>query len=571
MPLFVPLYPPRRNPLPNKLPDAVVQAMHGLSTEQRAAMETALVNAFAPLTHGTSGDAKAGDLSRLSAGDIYRNGTANTNEVGDISNDTVSLVRNAQADITRSGTNLSTGFIGYDLKTPAAMLIPFMTPLLNMTPRQMGVGVDAHHWKAVTDFFGGSGPQSVIGAVDDGGVPQFVSRSVQNMSNVFQTIGLQDSLTFQAEWRSRQLEGDLRALLTSQLLYALKLVEENWLVNMSDYLWTPPPVLLSASTSGGSLAAATYWIQVTAVNSNGETLGSTVASVTTTGTTSSITLTIFTVPNAASYNVYVGTGSTQPAAAAMWKQVAANFSSSALPAQPSNPVQGNVTATLISATSSGTAISAITGNTAMVKKSAASAPLTFQGVQALIYNAVAAQSYVGAGGLKTIVAQPAASTGYLALSDIQNLFLNMFLNARANPEYLFVSPQDSITISNLVASNSNTRIVVNADNGAVQNNLVAGYRVGKILNETTQRLVEIVPLPYLAQGTIIAASMTFPYPVSGYNDPPFRVLMNRDYYGVDYPPTPTYPTQWGFGTYVDETLVMEWIGGFGILNGIVYH
>jgi hypothetical protein len=556
--------------MPNKLPDAVVEAMHGLSAEQRAAMETAIVNAYAGVTHGNDGDQSI--ASRLSTGDIYRNGPANINAAADVSNDTINLVRNAQADIQRSGTTLATGFVGYDLKTPAAMLIPFMTPLLNMTPRQQGVGIDAHHWKAVTDFFGGNGPQSVIGAVDDGGTPQFVSRSVQNMSNTFQTIGLQDSLTFQAEWRARQLEGDLRALLTSQLLYALKLVEENWLINMSDYLWTPPPVLLAAATTGGSLAAATYWVQVTAVNANGETLGSSVVSAAVGGSGSgSLTITIFTVPNAASYNVYVGTGSTQPAASAMWKQVAGNFSSSALPQQPSNPVQGNITATLTSLTSSGTAISSLSANTAMVKKSAANAPLTFQGVQALIYNAVAAQSYVGAGGLKTIVAQPAASTGYLALSDIQNQFLNMFLNARANPECLFVAPQDSITISNLVAANSNTRIVVNADNATSQNNLIAGYRVGKILNETTQRLVEIVPLPYLPQGTIIFGSMTFPYPVSGYNDPPFRVLMNRDYYGVDYPPTPSFPTQNGFGTYVDETLVLEWIGGWGIINGIVYH
>lgn len=560
-----------------KQPDAIVDVVRGLSPEQRAALQTALVDANAPLTHGTpaSNPATEHAISRLQAGDIYRNGPVTVNDETDISSQTVDLVRNARADITRSGVTTATGFVGYDLKAPAAMLIPFMTPLLNMTPRQMGVGIDVHHWKAVTDFFNGSGPQSVIGSVSDGGTPSFVSRSVVPMQNTFQTIGLQDSLTFQSQWRSRNFEGDLRGLLSAQLLYALKLVEENWLITMSDNLWTPPPPLVTTAITGGSLVATNpYWFAITSVNATGETpstgiLGPyTIAS----GTTGSIALTLFTVPNATKYNVYVATAASKPASSAMWLQSAAsNFGGASALNQPASPIQGNFSATLTSLTSSGTALSTVTSNSAIVAPDGSSNPTTWKGVLGLIYANTGALSNVGAGGLVTNVIQPAATTGYLALSDIQTLFLNMFNNARANPEYLFVSPQDSITISNLVSANSNTRIVVNADNAASQNNLIAGYRVGKILNEVTQRLVEIVPLPYLPQGTIIAGSMTFPYPVAGYIDPPFRVIMNQDYYGVDYEPTPATPTKWGTGVFVDSTLCIEFLGGFGAINGIVYH
>lgn len=559
-------------------PDAIVDVVRGLSPQQRADLQAALVEANAPLTHSTnpgSADASSAAMNRLQAGEIYRNGPANIASQTDVSSQTVDLVRNARADITRSGVTTATGFIGYDLKAPAAMLIPFMTPLLNMTPRQMGTGIDVHHWKAVTDFFSGNGPQSVIGSVADGGTPSFVSRSVTSLQNTFQTIGLQDSFTFQSIWRARSFEGDLRALLSAQLLYALKLVEENWLITMSDNLWTPPPPLVTTAITGGSLAATNpYWFAITAVNAQGETLSTgilgpyTIAS----GTTGSITLTLFTVPNAASYNVYAATAASKPASSAMWKQSpASNFGGASALNQPSSPIQGNFTATLTSLTTSGTALSSVTSNTAVVAPDGSSNPTTWKGVLGLIYGNTGTLSNVGAGGLVTNVIQPAATTGYLALSDIQQLFLNMFNNARANPEYLFVSPQDSITISNLVAANSNTRIVVNADNAASQNNLIAGYRVGRILNEVTQRLVEIVPLPYLPQGTIIAGSMTFPYPVAGFIDPPFRVIMNQDYFGIDYEPTPATPTKYGYGVYVESTLVMEFLGGWGAISGIVYH
>lgn len=562
-----------------KLPkniDALIERARGLDPE----LATHLVNELSPIVNNPLITSHASGLAekRQKPGDVYRSApNPNISDQSDVSQQTVNLVKNAQADITRSGTNLATGFLGYDLQMPAAMLIPFMTPLLNMTPRQQGVGIDVHHWKAVTDLFGGTGPQGVIGSVDDGGTPSFVSRSVTPMSNTFQTIGLQDSLTFQAEWRGMQFEGDLRALLSSQLLYALKLVEENWIINMSDNLWTPPPPLATTAITGGSLASTNpYWFAVSAVNTNGQTLATSIVGPFTiaSGSSGSIALTLFTVPNAASYNVYAATSASKPATSAMFLQSASsNFGGSTALNQPATPTTGSFTATMTTLTGSGTALSTLTSNTAIVSLSAASTPLTWQGVQSQIYaNAGTFNSIVsGTGGLKTLVNQPAATTGFLALSDIQLQFYEMFTIARANPDFIYCSPQDAITITNLVSAAGNTRVVVSASDAGEQGNLIGGYRVTKILNEITGKLVDIVSLPYLAQGTLIFGSMTFPYPVAGYNDPPFRMIYNRDYYGVDYPPTIANPTKWGFGDFVDETLVIEWLGGWSIINGVVYH
>ena len=560
-------------------PDAVVApATQGFSD----ADITRIAEAVAGMMRTGSAHESAELIQSSQVGEIFRNGPPNINEPGDISSQTVALVQQSRADLQRAGITTATGFIGYDLKVPAAALVPFLTPLLNMLPRETGVGVDIHNWKAITDFFGGSGPQSIVGAVADGGTPSFVSYSVSALSNTFRTIGLQNSETFQAQWRGRQLQGDLRATLTAQLLFALKLVEENWLINMSDLLWTPPPILLSAVNSGGTITNAvssTMWFIVTAKNANGETLGTAMQSILIPGTTSSITLTIFTVPNAVTYNVYAALSSTAPATSAMFPQSAlTQFGNANALNQPASPIQGSFTAVMTApAGTSGTAYSAgpgTNGNTAKVAVDGGGNILTYRGTQSLIYANQAASTNVGAGGLKPQVLQPAATTGFLALADIQQLFTNMYLNARADPKVLFVSPQDAITINNLVATNGETRVVVSGDRASVQTgqmDLTAGFKVTRILNQVTQTLVNIVQLPFLAQGTMIAASFTFPYPVAGYGNTPFRVILNQEYYGVDYPPTQQNPTTWGMGDFVDETLVIEFLGGMGIMQGIIYH
>lgn len=69
------------------------------------------------------------------------------------------------------------------------------------------------------------------------------------------------------------------------------------------------PVLpvLTGSTTGGTLAATTYYVKQTALTVYGETTGSTEASVTTTGSTSSIGVNGTEVAGALSYRTYIGT------------------------------------------------------------------------------------------------------------------------------------------------------------------------------------------------------------------------------------------------------------------------
>src|SRR5260370_34640479 len=96
--------------------------------------------------------------------------------------------------------------------------------------------------------------------------------------------------------------------------------EELWLLGASAFWMIPPAPVLATATTGGTVAAGTYWVKVTAKNAQGETTGSSASKIVTTGATSTITVTIFTVPNATQYNVYIGSGGSLPADSAMWLQ-----------------------------------------------------------------------------------------------------------------------------------------------------------------------------------------------------------------------------------------------------------
>jgi len=79
-------------------------------------------------------------------------------------------------------------------------------------------------------------------------------------------------------------------------------------IDDSQTIAAPGTVTPTGSTTGGTLAAATYKYEVTALTAKGETTVSPEASVTTTGTTSSVGLAWAAVTGAIGYNVYRGTG-----------------------------------------------------------------------------------------------------------------------------------------------------------------------------------------------------------------------------------------------------------------------
>ena len=488
-----------------------------------------------------------------------------------ISDETVEMVRQAMADTTRAITTAS-GLIGYELEAPARVIVPVITPLVNMLPRRRGAGTDIVHWKAITSF----DTARNWGVLADGALPSQVTYSVAAMQNTLQTISLMNTVSFQAQWRGRSLEADVRARRVAELLYQLKMTEERWILGASTYVMAPPAPALATATTGGTVAAGTYWVKVTAKNAQGETFGSAVRSITTTGSTSTITISIFTVPNATQYNVYIASGASYPGDAACWLQAGVSGANAPQPAigstvtladgatvMPSgevNPAVVTVTLTAPPATS-GTALSSVANNTAKTFVDGAGNPLMWDG---LIAQALNNASTANGATLGAQVAQPAAANGQLALSDIDNLLASMYLQAAGDPDYIVMNPLDNVRLTNLVVGAGQLRYVVQAGDSADQGQLTAQYRVTRYLNKSTGKEMPILLDRYCPQGHIVFLPMSVPFPVPEIGNA-IEIETNQEYWGVDFAIT---DSNFKFADYTDETLKVYFLGGLGVLRGI---
>lgn len=505
-----------------------------------------------------------------------------------LSSDTINSLQQGQLNRDQQYIGNNADWTGYYLEPLAKFVVPFDTPVRNMLPRQQSVGIDEINWRAITDVFGGSGPALSNFILAQQSAPQKAQYNWINKKNILRQLAFSDIITFETELYSRMFEPEVRAKVAAKLAPSLMLGQELAYINGAQYLWSPAPVNgISTATSGGTIAANTYWFVVTAVNANGETLAWSYApysnstpgatSITTSGSTSTITFNVNRVFGATKYNVYCGTGTSQPANSAMWLQNAnTQFGSATALNDPGGYASGYFTVTMTAPpATSGTAYSTVVtaGNTAVSYTSGAGGTpanqiLMFDGLISLAYGNSGSLSTIGVGGETAAVRRVADNGGALAKSDIDAQLEAMYLNSRANPECMLVSVKDHKAVSNIVSQASYFRVQTTPTQAGLSD-LVGGARATKWVNQTTGRLMDIIMCPYLPQGTIVFLSLTLPFQVAEIVDPPLRVEYNRDMWAVEYPPDQSHPTQWMYGAYSSETVVNQYLGGLGILTGIV--
>lgn len=524
-----------------------------------------------------------------------------------LTSDTIQALMAGQLQRDQQYIGNNADWTGYYLEPLAKFVVPFDTPFRNMLPRTPSVGIDVENWRAITSVFNGTGPSVTSFVLNQQNAPQKAQYVWVNKSNLLRQIAWSDIVTDESEIYGRMFEPDVRAKVAAKLAPALMVGQETWYLNSAQNMWSPPPGNTpSTASSGGQLSNATYWAIVTAYNANGETLAWSISPATTTapqavsqavtagGSANTLTFNLMRIPNTISggsgvtggwsYRVYVGQGSTQPANSAMWLQTATLWTNNSNPSltgshaldDPGGYSQGwmNVTLTGTLATS-GTAYSTVVtaGNTAVVSSSGgggtpANQALTFDGIQSLIYLNAGTLSTVGEGGETAVVKRVADAGGALAKSDLDGWLEAMYFNARANPEAILCGIKDHKALSNIVMQASNFRVNVQPSQSGVSN-LIGGGRATGWINQTTGRLMDIIMCPYLQQGTIIACSLTLPFTVAEIDKPPLRISVNREMWSREYPPDQSHPTQWMYAAFGNETLVSQYLGGQGILTGLV--
>jgi hypothetical protein len=453
-------------------------------------------------------------------------------------------------EITLSGISNWTQAAGpwlYDLEVPSKKVFPVLTPIRNWMPRESAVGTS----RIVRRIMGISGSQTGglanlrIGFAEStrtsfptsSGLslfrPQKLSWNTDSVQVTYQLQGLSDDLTWAAQYASRNFE-DLRGLVGLNLMRAHMMGEEQMILagrtTQSGNSPAAPGALTAPTLAAGNITVRTagsganattgeqaitgfttnLYIKITAIGHFGEsTLSAAVTQAIATGQVCDIAYTANPSAGCHGFRVYVGTGGSDSGDTARWKAV---WNSG--PMTGKDYTGGNVFTISGALPTAGTAASTITAD------SSASAT-DFDGMM----TQVTANQPSGIGGWQG---------QQLTLDMIQrNVFYPGWDKLKADYDEAYVFALESIRITDLTlgASGAPYRVMVNE---SAPGDLTSGYRVSRLMNKTTGKLVDVIVHPYMEQGNILFVSRQLPFPNSEVPNV-WAMGMVQDYLQVDWP------------------------------------
>lgn len=222
----------------------------------------------------------------------------------------------------------SVNLVPYDLDAPAKLLVPRNTPLRNSLPRTKGQGLALEFRRILGWSNSSTGVADKLPFIDSQTASETfgpmtlrrgpkINYAADSKTVAYVEMGLSDQVNWKAQYAGQGYQ-DVRSLSQTALLWSHMLGEEKALLfgrgaSAKGYAGaiSAPVVTLASSASGGTVAAGTYYVKVTAVGGGGESVPSTVVNTgALSGSTSKFTVTVATEPvGAAGYSLYIGTTS----------------------------------------------------------------------------------------------------------------------------------------------------------------------------------------------------------------------------------------------------------------------
>lgn len=465
-------------------------------------------------------------------------------------------------DLRKAGITQATGLTAYDLQAPAKNLFPVLTPIRNRIARVSGGGGTATNWKRVTAI----NSAALRGSVQEGKRNGLVTTAVSSKSADYKSIGLEDSITFEAELAAVGFE-DVRATQAQRLLWATMIEEELFDLggNFSVVLGTPTAPTVTVVDGGGTIADGTYAVRVVALTLHGY-----IASSMAAGVVQQVSVTPANGGNAFTY----GGGSSQKSNATSTGAISAGGDAII---RASTPVVAGAVAYAWYVGSGGTEyLQAITtinsvSLTALVTSTQTAASITADygknelGYDGLLYHAWTS----GSGAYIKNLATGTPGTGSTLTADgdggiveINEAFLSFWENYKLSPNRIQVNAQEADNITNKVLGS--TAAHVNYVPGA---EFVGGMRIKALLNRFAMGAAPEVPIeihPNLPKGTILLSTDQLPYPVNGIPNVAEKRL-RRDYYQMEWPQT---SRQYESGVYFDGVLAHYFPPSLGIITNI---
>lgn len=456
--------------------------------------------------------------------------------------------------------NSTTGLAAYDLEAPAKLLYPVLTPLRNDIPRVGGGMGTATNWRAIT----GINTSQISAGVSEGRRGAVIQHTTADYTAAYRGIGLEDNVTFEAEYAGQGFD-DVRSRAQLGTLQSLMIQEEQIILggNTSMGLGTTPTPTLAASTSGGTLATATYSVicvaltldgtqtasigpngvrgQVSRLNADGttDTFGggsaqqSAAATIGVTGPTGSLTATVTPVKGAYAYAWYVGVAGSERINQVTYinsvKVTAASGGGNQLASAITNPAADNSTNALIF--DGLMTFTEKTGNNAFVLTQA-----------------------TGTAGTGT----PLTASTDGSIPEFDQVLQYMWDTFRLSPDEILVSSQEQKNIqAKILAAGTNAaqRFVFNVEQGKIMGGTIAisylnrfGMSAGGEYGNGKEIPIRIHP--NMPAGTILFRTKQLPYKLSNITDI-VRVKTRREYYSTEWP---LRTRMYEYGVYADELL-----------------
>lgn len=448
----------------------------------------------------------------------------------------------------------TTGITFYDLEAPSKKLYPVITPLRNSIPRVSGRGGIQANWKAIT----GINTTKVTAGVSQGNRGGVVTTATAEYNAIYRGIGLEDYVTFEAQYAGQGFE-DVKALAVTGLLQSTMIQEELVILGGNGAavaMGTTPTPTCAAVTTGGTLADATYSVicvamthqaymsftvaggltgQVSRTNADGsvDTFGGGCARKSAAGTAvlsggsnlGRVTATVAAVTGAVAYAWYWGTSG--------------------------NELLGAIT------TINSINITAAAAGT----QNASAMPTTDYSQNSLYFDGLLYQAWKsGSGAYIKTMATGTAGTGTALTGDgvggvveIDQVLKYLWDTWRLSPTRIWCNSQENQNITAKVLAGSasfSSRFNITVND---QSMIAGGIRVKSYLNKFGMGGVVDIPIdihPNMPAGTMFFDCDMLPYPLSGVPTPK-RMLTRQEYYQMEWP---LRTRKYEYGVYADEVL-----------------
>jgi hypothetical protein len=465
------------------------------------------------------------------------------------------------------------GITAYDLEAPSKKLYPVITPLRNEIPRVSGKGGIQANWRAVTAV----NSTAMQPYVSQGNRSGIISTTVADYTASYKGLGLEDSVTFEADYAAENFE-DVKALSVEGLLRSMMIAEEKVILGGNTSFSvanTPTPTLSSANTGGSLTGNVSYGVGCVALTFEGYLLASLSGGIVQTtvrtnadGTSDTINggtalpSAQANVTSSVSANVSTISASVTAVAGAVayawyWGLASGNLTLGAI--TTINSVLINAAATGNASTAGGN-FNALTANNRSTNSLAFDGLLTFAAQSSL--GSLQVTQATGTPGTGT----PLTSDGAGGIVEIDAALKSFWDNYRLSPDTLWVNSQEMNNIgAKIMAGQTNgaMRINFNMEQGMVGGGIMVRTYLNKFAMDGATEL-KIRLHPNMPPGTMLFTTSRLPYPLSNVTNI-LQMRMRRDYYQIEWPMT---TRKYQYGVYEDGVLQNYFPPSQGVITNI---